>query len=505
MRELLGAKILHEDFVKKTASINQLVLRIGAVFGIIVEALNMMRVLLLTNVKLGTLNNRIYFSFYLILFLCCAAFLVIDVKAHLSPKMRYGVYVVCGSIMLWWQLLFNLYDIYRAGAVGYFSIITGFFFFSGFLMFKPIYTIVNMCLCCGIFAVVLGLMFSSGEVINLLITVCLCMLMYLMRYARLGVEVGQAQQIREVQQELTDSQRDFQQTIEQYERIRDEAACVTFEWDIRADRARFSKEWRDFFDVPGDIPEFHQYISTQKQLSEIQKEMLLDCMEGIRQGVSHQKHEIILPTKTGEERWFEVCVMARTNEQDEPVFGIGMLSDVTMRREKLSQLEAKAQMDQFTGLLNKASVERHGEKLLGQLQRGEKLAAMILDLDNFKYVNDRFGHPAGDHVLKTIASMMRHMAPAGAVIGRIGGDEFIALLSARDLAAFETYAHELVRRIPQVQWHGMDLSVSCSVGLAVSGAAREAYSQLYRRADAALYQAKNRGKNQLYGDLAARV
>ena len=68
-------------------------------------------------------------------------------------------------------------------------------------------------------------------------------------------------------------------------------------------------------------------------------------------------------------------------------------------------------MDLFTGLLNKASVERFGESMLADLRNGEILASLMLDMDDFKNVNDRYGHPVGDFVLKEVAQILRQYAP----------------------------------------------------------------------------------------------
>lgn len=503
MRTILGRKILHEDFAEKALYSNQTFLRIGAALGVVVELFNMARVLFFTNgVKLSTLNNRIYFGFYLAYFILCASFLIFDMGFRLSLKRRYWIHLVSASAMLCWHLLFNMYDVYRASAVGYFTIVTVIFFFSGFLMFKPVYTITSISMCYVVFVLFLKLTFSSGEVINFSITAGLCIAMYLIRYKHLSIEIFQAKQIEEVQQELVDTQRDFRLTIEQYQLIQEQESSITFEWNMKDGWIRFSKEWKNYFDEPEEISNFYEYIKGLKKISPEHKKDLITSMKNIRKGIEYQKYEIILPIKTGENRYFEVRVITQTNEKNEPAFGIGMLSDITDRKEKISQLEAEIQMDLFTGLLNKLAIERCGEKKLAKLQSGEKLAALILDMDDFKDINDHYGHPVGDYVLKEVAAIMRQTAPMGTKIGRIGGDEFIALFSSNDLEAFEKYARTLVKKVSEIQWKGTDVSASCSIGLAVVSYAGESYSELYRRTDKALYQAKRMGKNRIYGNLS---
>ena len=155
-------------------------------------------------------------------------------------------------------------------------------------------------------------------------------------------------------------------------------------------------------------------------------------------------------------------------------------------------------MDLFTGLLNKASIERYGKRKLSELREGEKLAALIVDLDDFKDINDHYGHPIGDYVLKEAADILRHHAPVGARIGRIGGDEFMVLLIGCNISCMETYAEEVISKIPRIHWNGIEVSPSCSMGLAVASTPNVSYDELYRKADEALYHAKQLGKNRLY-------
>lgn len=92
-KSLFGRRIPREEFMEKSVSINRIIFRVGAVFGVLVELMNMLRVLLFTNVKLGTVNNRIYFGFYLTYFLLCGALLVIDCRGRLSLKAENRLYL----------------------------------------------------------------------------------------------------------------------------------------------------------------------------------------------------------------------------------------------------------------------------------------------------------------------------------------------------------------------------------------------------------------------------
>ena len=148
--------------------------------------------------------------------------------------------------------------------------------------------------------------------------------------------------------------------------------------------------------------------------------------------------------------------------------------------------------------MNKAAIEHYGERTLAKLQKGEILAALILDMDDFKDINDRFRHPAGDYVLKEVADIIQRKAPVGAKVGRIGGDEFMVLLLTDSLTPLRDYAGELIQEVSRIRWKGKDVGVSCSIGISAEDSSQRTYPELYKAADDALYQAKRRGKNQAW-------
>lgn len=313
----------------------------------------------------------------------------------------------------------------------------------------------------------------------------------------LRIELSQARLIDDIQNELTETRKNFRLSLEQYELILEKENYMTFEWNIEKDRIYFSKEWRDWFDESEDIPKFSSYIQERKTLAQDQKELILKCLEDVRKGVIFQKHELFLPLKTGKKGWFDLRVITQMNDRNEPISGIGTLLDITLQKERISKLEQETRMDLFTGLLNKTAIERYGQRKLKELRQGEILAALILDMDDFKGINDNFGHPAGDHVLKEVAGIILKKAPAGARVGRMGGDEFMVLLTTEDLRLLERYAVDLIWEVSQIKWGDADVGASCCIGISAADSDKWTYSRLYQGADNALYQAKRRGRGQI--------
>ena len=167
-------------------------------------------------------------------------------------------------------------------------------------------------------------------------------------------------------------------------------------------------------------------------------------------------------------------------------------------RDRTSQLQFQALHDSLTGLPNRALIVDRIEQMLERnRRRGTQGAALFVDLDDFKNVNDSLGHEAGDHLLVLVAWRMKSTLRGADTIGRMGGDEFVVLIDGgADALAPETVAQRLldVMRQPFVLKGALiPLYVSTSIGIAVGD--RQSGSELLRDADVALYQAKNAGKN----------
>lgn len=122
----------------------------------------------------------------------------------------------------------------------------------------------------------------------------------------------------------------------------------------------------------------------------------------------------------------------------------------------------------------------------------------MVDLDNFKAVNDQYGHPCGDFVLKELAWRIGAAFPDALGTGRAGGDEFVILAGAEDEAALAAAAQELIDSVGRITWHGKNVGTGCSIGACRIGPSGAAYDRLYSETDRALYQAKGQGKNQLH-------
>jgi diguanylate cyclase (GGDEF)-like protein len=170
-----------------------------------------------------------------------------------------------------------------------------------------------------------------------------------------------------------------------------------------------------------------------------------------------------------------------------------------IREEAHDELLATSRTDYLTGLGNRQWFFEEGARIIRRAGDERAVSLLAFDLDYFKAINDRYGHAAGDEVLKSFAHIARVMLGSGAVLARIGGEEFAALLPDQDCLRARELGQAVARRFAETSAHGNDVRVKAtvSVGLAELGVEGSDLAGLLSIADRALYMAKARGRNRI--------
>lgn len=176
-----------------------------------------------------------------------------------------------------------------------------------------------------------------------------------------------------------------------------------------------------------------------------------------------------------------------------------MFEDITQEQQTAQQLIYLAERDSLTGLFNRHRLREEMEKLLADAERtGSQGALLFFDLDEFKYINDTFGHHAGDATLIRIAAELSALMRRNEVLARLGGDEFALLIpQISDLKEAEGLAERVVRAIARLPliFNDQPLRVTVSLGIALYPQHGATIEELIAHADTAMYQAKACGKN----------
>jgi diguanylate cyclase (GGDEF)-like protein/PAS domain S-box-containing protein len=217
------------------------------------------------------------------------------------------------------------------------------------------------------------------------------------------------------------------------------------------------------------------------------------ALEGVLEGAEAEVDQVKVERRDGSARWVSIRVAPVLSTQRAGGF-IGSVEDVTERRLLEQALSHDATHDRLTGLPNRSLL---WEALQDQLARPEPaVAVLFVDLDDFKFVNDSFGHETGDELLLAVAARLTDAVRPHDLVTRFGGDEFVVVCAdVRDPAQAERIAGRLVDALaPPFTIAAREINVSASMGLVLSTETGLDPETVLRDADTALYQAKASGK-----------
>jgi diguanylate cyclase (GGDEF)-like protein len=282
-----------------------------------------------------------------------------------------------------------------------------------------------------------------------------------------------------------------------------------WEWDISTDRVLWSDALLDMFGLePGTELDYAGYLS---RVHPGDREMIENALASARAtGDRFTYSHRMLVGGPENERVFECFGEIICDEDGTPVRMMGTCHDVTQDRRLQDELRQLAEEDPLTGLPNRRALTRELER---HLATGGTGSLLLLDLDNFKDVNDLRGHAVGDRLMRTMAAALRERLDNGQLLGRLGGDEFAVVLPGceeRHAAEVAGRLRDAVADLPLVAG-GATTRMTVSTGVAgfSSGAGWEA---VLANADLALYASKAAGRNRVtvydpghYADTAKRV
>ena len=180
---------------------------------------------------------------------------------------------------------------------------------------------------------------------------------------------------------------------------------------------------------------------------------------------------------------------------------VAIFSDITDQKAAQRKIEYMAHYDQLTGLPNRLLLQDRFERAAAYADgEGNSVALLFIDLDNFKYINDVFGHIMGDRVLRTVAQRLRDWLHVTDILSRHGGDEFVVVMSGiKDVSTVARAAENIVRLLREpLEIAGQVFHVGGSVGITLYPTDARDFDSLLRQADMAMYQAKAAGRDAYY-------
>lgn len=220
-------------------------------------------------------------------------------------------------------------------------------------------------------------------------------------------------------------------------------------------------------------------------------------MEQRRNGIAEQ-HEFRLRKADGSQLW--VLMSTCPFKHGETAIGVlGMVTDITDRKRHESEIQHLATHDALTDLPNRTLLHRRIEQAIHRAQRMKReIAVLFIDFDNFKYVNDSYGHSLGDVLLQVAAAQLQSLMKAEDTVARLGGDEFVVMVS--DLVDASVTAVAVARRIRDaftnpIRAGDRELTTTTSIGISVYPTHALNVEDLLKHADTAMYRSKESGRN----------
>lgn len=199
----------------------------------------------------------------------------------------------------------------------------------------------------------------------------------------------------------------------------------------------------------------------------------------------------------GDARWMREIARLLTEPASGHLMLYVQLKDVDEEKRRLEELSRAAETDSMTGFLDHSATLRHMRSFLAGPGRHGRHALFMVDIDNFKSVNDLLGHIQGDETITRIARSIQGLFRGTDILGRIGGDEFLILM--KNVASYALVVRKAAELVDALQFvcssDTLSVDISASVGVCLYTEAEEDLDTLYAGADAALYRAKNAGKN----------
>jgi diguanylate cyclase (GGDEF)-like protein/PAS domain S-box-containing protein len=277
----------------------------------------------------------------------------------------------------------------------------------------------------------------------------------------------------------------------------DAADLYYWEWDLAADKLTWGRDPGGLIGRPDErshlYPDFREMVHPQDR-----ERYLAAGRSALASGEPYAA-EFRVVTRDGEVRWVSAHGSVLRQADGAPAKMIGVSQDVTERKRQEEEVRFLAYHDTLTGLPNRRLLDDRMRQAVYLAQRRDgKVAALLIDLDDFKQVNDALGHRAGDAILRELAQRLSACMRKADTLARHGGDEFVALLPDMQRESDCQFVAEKALRAlePEFRVDGRAFRISASIGISVYPADARDGETLLRNADVAMYHAKQLGGNQ---------
>ncbi len=293
------------------------------------------------------------------------------------------------------------------------------------------------------------------------------------------------------------TQEELRLSEERYRIVMSQTEDIIFEWNINEDTINYSGNWENKFNYDSTIFDISKKIYQTNYIYKEDIKKLGEIINGVINGDTYQETEIRLKKDNDKYIWCKIRITAMFDGDGNIFKAMGAIINIDKEKVETEELLFKAQRDSLTGIYNKGSTNSMIEAYIKDQGLNVNGALFMIDVDNFKAINDNLGHLAGDSVLTGISLMISEVFNENAIVGRIGGDEFVVYLKNISSEEFlYKKADDLLKGFrKKFIGESSDYKVSGSIGIAKYPEHGKSFEELFINADKAVYLAKSKGKD----------
>ena len=290
---------------------------------------------------------------------------------------------------------------------------------------------------------------------------------------------------------------DVSMSEELHRTISDISDNMLFEWDFHKETMYVSDNFKEKFDIDPSEAQLANGKFLDKIMTEDYAEIYKRDISTLLKNRTGHSGEYQMTTKNGSLLWFSIRALCVTNRLGEPLRVIGVVTDIDSEKKLELQLSERASYDFLSQLYNRSTFER---ELKSEIERSAhaKVAVLFIDVDDFKFINDRFGHSVGDEVIKYVAGCIKQRVKGSGFAGRFGGDEFVLCITdPKQIEEIESLSLDLIDELYEgyhSELANVSINVKASIGIAFFPEHGDDSNKVVAAADEAMYFVKKNGK-----------
>lgn len=290
---------------------------------------------------------------------------------------------------------------------------------------------------------------------------------------------------------------DVSMSEELHRTISDISDNMLFEWDFHKETMYVSDNFKEKFDIDPSEAQLANGKFLDKIMTEDYAEIYKRDISTLLKNRTGHSGEYQMTTRNGNLLWFSIRALCVTDRLGEPLRVIGVVTDIDSEKKLELQLSERASYDFLSQLYNRSTFER---ELKSEIERSAhaKVAVLFIDVDDFKFINDRFGHSVGDEVIKYVAGCIKQRVKGSGFAGRFGGDEFVLCITdPKQIEEIESLSLDLIDELYEgyhSELANVSINVKASIGIAFFPEHGDDSNKVVAAADEAMYFVKKNGK-----------